>query len=250
MISFNGNNLESAYLIVNRLNKSDAPNRSLQSEILSFQDGQTIVTDFWRSRTIVIGGMINASSESHLGTLLDTLKGDLSDKEKNLDVDYGGGTRRYVGTLASLTAPEQFYNITHLPYTAEFLCQPFGKATSTTTFSSLDITGASETDSITVVGSYKPQPIIQMTFDSAVGVTAVSFENTTTGDTIEIAETVTTSDVLIIDTATSKVTLEGTQVDFDGPMPDFTTGINSFTIEVGSTSHQYDLSIQYSPTYL
>jgi len=250
MIQFNGHDLESSYLIINRLNKSDAPIRELQSENLSFQDGHSIVTDFWRSRTISIGGMINATSSAHLGDLLDTLKGDLSAKEKNLDVDYGGATRRYVGTLVGLNAPEEFYNINHLPYTAEFLCQPFGKATSTTTFTSNDVTASSETDSLTIVGSYKPQPIIQLTFDTASSVTAVSFENTTTGDTIEIEEAISATDVLIIDTETHKVTLEGTQVDFDGPMPDFTTGSNSFTITTDSTSHQYDLEITYSAQYL
>ena len=250
MISFNGNNLESAYLIINRLNKSDAPQRELQNEVLSFQDGHSVIADFWRSRSISISGMINATSAAHLGTLLDTLKGDLSGKEKNLDVDYGGGTRRYVGTMTALNAPEEFYNITHLPYTAQFICQPFGKETSVTTFSSNDITASTETDSITTTGSYKPQPLIQITFDSATAVTGVSFENTTTGDTISITETIVAGDVLIIDTETHKVTLEGTQVDFDGPMPDFVLGLNSFSIEVDSTAHQYDLEITYTPTYL
>ena len=250
MISFDSNNLESAYLIINRLNKSDAPQRELQSEVLSFQDGHSIVTDFWRSRTVAIAGIINATGASHLGTLLDTLKGNLSGKEKNLDVDYGGGTRRYVGTLTAFNAPEEFYNIDHLPYSAEFICQPFGKETTVTQFSSLDITGSTETDSITTTGSYKPQPVIQMTFDSATAVSGVSFENTTTGDTISITETIVTDDVLIIDTETHKVTLEGSQVDFDGPIPDFVLGLNSFSIEVDSSAHQYDLQINYTPTYL
>lgn len=250
MISFNGNNLESAYLIINRLNKSDSPERALQSENLSFQDGRSVVTDFWRSRTITIGGTINATSSAHLGDLLDTLKEDLSGKEKNLDVDYGGGTRRYVGTLTGLNAPEEFYNITHLPYTAEFFCQPFGKATSTVTFESNNVTASPETDSITTLGSYKPKPVIRMTFDSATSVTGVSFENTTTGDTIEITESIVADDVLVIDTDNNKVTLEGVQVDFDGPIPDFSLGLNNFTITVDGSAHQYDLEIVYTPTYL
>lgn len=249
-ITFDSNNLESSYLIVNRLNKSDAPNREIQSEMLSLQDGHTIVTDFWRSRTIVIGGTLDATSSSHLADLLDTLKQDLSGRNKNLDIPYGSSTRRFKATLTSLKAPEEFYNITHLPYTAEFFCQPFGYATTTTSFTSNDLTGSSETDSMTVVGTYKPQPTITITFDSATSATSVTFTNTTTGDEITIEEAFSMDDVLVINTETHKVTLNGTQVDFDGPIPKFATGSNSFQIDVGSSSHQYDLSIVYTPRYL
>jgi len=250
MITFNSNNLSSTYLIVNRINKSDAPQRELQNETLSFQDGFVTMADFWRSRTVVIGGTIDATSTGHLGDLLDTLKQNLSGVNKNLDVDYGSGTRRYKATMSRLEAPEDFYNITHLPYTAEFTCQPFGYATSPTNFSSNDITGASETDSVTIDGTYPAQPVITIEFTASSGASAVSFTNNETAETITIEETFSTDDVLVINTENHKVTLEGTQVDFDGPMIAFELGSNSFTLDIDSTSHTVDLDIDFTATFL
>lgn len=250
MISFDSNNLESAYLIINKLNKSDAPSREVQSEVLSFQNGFNIVSNFWRSRSIIIGGMINHTSAANLASQLDTLKQNLSGVNKNLDVDYGSGTRRYKGTLTRLEAPEEFYNITHLPYTAEFLCQPFGYATSNQTLTSNNITTSPKSETLSVIGTYKPQPIITITFDSENGASACAFTNTTTGDTITITQNFNASDILVINTETHKVTLNGTQVDFSGPIPSFALGSNSLSISVPATARQYDLSIVYTPTYL
>ena len=250
MISFNSNNLESAYLIVNRLNKSDGASRDINSEILSFQDGFEVISNYWRSRTVVIGGMIDATGSQHLADTIDTLKQNLSGVNKNLDVDYGDGTRRYKGTLSRFNAPEEFYNITHLPYQAEFLCQPFGYATSTQSLTGTDITGATYTDTLTVVGTYPPQPVITITFDSESGASACAFTNTTTGDTITITQAFTAADVLVINCETHKCTLNGTQIDFTGPMPSFVVGSNSLSISVPATARQYDLSIIYTPRYL
>lgn len=250
MISFNGNNLESAYLIVNKLNKANAPTREIQSETLSFQDGFNVVADFWRSRTIAISGTITATTANDLATQIDLLKMNLSGVNKNLDVDYGASTRRYVGTLTKLEAPEEFYNITHLPYTAEFLCQPFGYATSNQVLSGNGVTGSVYTNTLTVIGTYKPQPIFSLAFNTENAASAVSFSNSTTGDTITITHNFQADDVLYINTETHKVTLNGVQVDFTGPMPDFVVGENNISISVPATARNYDFSIIYTPTYL
>ena len=250
MISFNGNNLESSYLIINKLNKSDAPERELYSEALSFQDGFEIIRGYWRSRKIVIGGMMDATSASHLGTLLDSLKENLSGINKNLDVDYGGSTRRYKGTLAGLSAPEEFYNITHLPYTAEFLCQPFGYGTSTVSITASDVTASSHTETFTVTGTYKPLPTITITFTAESGASSVTITQMDTGDQTLIEQAFTANDVLIINTETQKVTLNAVNIDFTGPIPEFATGSNSLNIAVSSTSHTYDLDVEYTPRYL
>lgn len=249
MISFNSNNLESAYLIINKVNKFGTPDRDIYSETLSFQDGFEVLRDYWRSRTIKIEGMLDATSSAHLASQIDTLKQNLSGVNKNLDVDYGGATRRYKATLSGLEAPEDFYNITHLPYGAEFLCQPFGYGTSTISIAASDVTASSHTETFTVTGTYKPLPTISITFTAESGASSVSV-TTGTGDVILIETAFTANDVLAINCEAQKVTLNGTQIDFSGPIPAFTTGSNTVDIAVISTSHTYDLSIDYIPRYL
>lgn len=250
MISFDSNNLQSAYLLVNKLNKSDSASRDIQSEILSFQDGFNVVSNFWRSRTITIGGTIDATGSQHLADTLDTLKQNLSGVNKNLDIDYGTGTRRYKGTLSRFSAPEEFYNITYLPYTVEFLCQPFGYSTSSINLSSNDVTAASHTEAFTFSGTYKPQPIITLTATDVSAVTAISINNTTTGDVITITTAIADNDVISINTETHKVTKNGTQINFTGPIPSFDTGSNSLTITFTGTSLTYDIDISYTARYL
>jgi len=250
MIQFNSNNLESAYLLINKLNKSDIPTREIQNENLSFQDGFKTLSNFWRSRTIVIGGTIDASSSAHLASLLDTLKKNLSGVDKNLDVDYGASTRRFKGTLARFEAPEEFYNITHLPYSAEFICQPFGYGTSDVSFASNDITAASKNETMTIQGTYKPNPIITLTFGTSASASSVVVTNNTTGDAITITTAMVDGDVLIINTETKKITLNGIQIDFTGPIPEFAIDDNSLTIDMSGSVIKYDLLISYTPLYL
>lgn len=250
MISFNGNNLESAYLLVNKVNKFDAPSRELLSETLTTQDGFELIRGYWRNRRIVIGGTLDASSSSHLGSLIDELKGNLSGINKNLDLDYGGETRRYKGTLSSFEAPEDFYNITHISYTAEFLCQPFGYAPTSISITADDVTASDHSETFSVIGSYNPQPVITLTFSAESGASAVSLENETTGETILIEHDFEADDVLTINTETHKVTVNSTQVDFDGPIIAFSTRDNTIKVAVDSSSHTYDLSITYTPRYL
>lgn len=250
MITFNSFELSSAYIVVNRLNKSDAALRELQVENLAFQDGFVMPSDFWRSRKIVIEGSILADSTSQLGALLDQIKENLAGVGKNLDVDYGNGTRRFKATLASFEAPEEFYNITYLPYKAEFICQPFGYATQSLNVSADDVTSSSKTVDMTVTGTYRPLPVITLTFNTETGASAVSFTNNTTGDTLTVTKAFNAADVLIINCEEQKVTVNGVQVDFVGPIPMFTTGENELVIAVPATARNYDLSIDYFPRYL
>jgi phage-related protein len=250
MITFNSYSLENSYLLINQINKSDAPAREINYESLSFQDGFTVVSGYWRSRTIVIRGTLDAISTNHMGALLDELKKNLSGINKNLDVDNGAVARRYKATLTRFEAPEDHYNITHLPYTAEFICQPFGYGTVVDEITSEDNFELSYTDLYPFSGSYKPQPHITLSFDSATDATGVTITNHTTGDTIEIETDISSDDVIVINTEACKVTKNGQQIDFYGPIPSFIPGDNSVTFDIAATAAQYDLSITYTPRYL
>ncbi len=250
MISFDSNNLSSAELVVSKLNKSDAPTRDLQMEPLAFQDGFIIPSNFWRSRTVKIAGMIYSDSAAGLASALDSLKQSLSGVSKNLDVDHGSGTRRYIGTLSKFEAPEDFYNITFLPYEAEFICQPFGYATSAVNVSSDDMTASARTVEMTVVGTYRPLPTITIEFTTETGASAVSISNDTTGDTIVITRAFNAADIVIVNCEEQKVTVNGAQVDFSGPIPLFATGVNDITISIPATARNVDIDIDYIPRYL
>lgn len=251
MITFDGNIIEDAEIIVNKTIKSGSPKRELQTEALGRLDGFVTLANFWRSRTIVLTGNLITNTPAELISKLDNLKKNLSGIEKNLDITLQDGTvRRYIATMSAFEAPEEHYNITHLPFDIEFTCQPFGLATSVELESFNSITGGTFIDSITTIGSAESELKLTFTFNNASGVSFIKFTGTESETTIFIEENIETSDILIIDSTLKTVYLNGVEVDFTGTFPVFIAGENNFDIEVVSTSHNYDLDIEYTPRFL
>ncbi|MHC1728060.1 MAG: hypothetical protein AB9866_19000 [Syntrophobacteraceae bacterium] len=250
MITFNGYALESSTLSIIKLNRFDAAERDLQEEQQSFNDGFFIPSDFWRKKSFHIDGLITADTAADLATAVDTLKQNLAGVRKNLDVPYGSGTRRFIATLSKFSAPEEFYNITHLPYSAEFICEPISMATSSTNYSLDSKTTSPFTGSVTTTGTYRPLPIIILTFSAANTGTEIKFQNLTTGDEITITRNFTTGAIFVINTETHRVTHNGTEIDFTGPIPQFIIGLNSLNVIVTATSFNVNLDIDYVQRFL
>jgi hypothetical protein len=161
----------------------------------------------------------------------------------------------YVCTLRSLDVPEEHWHITQIPYTAEFLCKPFGTATSITTInlnSSGAITTSPYNETVSFVGSYGPEPVITFTLAGAgiTSMTALKLTNSTTGDWIEIARSFSASDVLVIDCSNETVKVNGISVDFTGVFPSFDPLDNSLILTVTATAFSLTGIINYYYTYL
>ena len=116
--------------------------------------------------------------------------------------------------------------------------------------SSDDVTGATKTVDVTVSGTYRPLPTITITFTSETGASAVSMTNNDTGDTITITTTLNASDILVINCEEQKVTLNGTLIDFAGPIPLFQVGDNELAFSFPATARDVDIDIDYVPRYL
>ena len=56
--------------------------------------------------------------------------------------------------------------------------------------------------------------------------------------------------VLIVDAEQKIVTLNGSEIDYNGVFPVFSVGTNSYTIDVTGTSIDYDVTLKYRKTYL
>lgn len=251
MITFDGHTLDEAEMIVSRINRVNLPDREMQMEGVAYSDGFSIQANFYRSRTIALEGHFLATSNAHLLDTIDTYKKNLQGINKNLDVDYAGTIRRYKATLQRFSAPEDYYHVTHIPYTVEFICQPFGYATNPVTISLSGITATSSAQTVSTMGTYKSLPTITLTFTSASGVSEVSIANTTNNDILKFNDPITTGDVLVINSETKEVTLNGAIADFVGPFPRLVAGSNSMTFEVTAAgSFDYNIDISYVPTFV
>lgn len=254
MISFDGTNLQSAVYLPRYHQHDSTPNREGNYLEFAGKAGGKLLDPFYKDKTIKVIGKIVGTSQADLESKIDIMKELLSRKEKNLDITYAGSTRKYVATVNSPVKIERdAFHITHAPYEIDFFVPlGYGKATASTNISANGITASPHTQTDTYTGSRPPLPIITITINAENALTVIKIENTTTGDDITITPTggYAAADILIINTETNTVTINGTEEDFTGIFPTFVVGSNSVVITCTSTTHNYDLDIDYTPLYL
>lgn len=220
----------------------------------SIRDSFKVVDVKYSRKTITVRGWLISNSEANLRTLRDAFMNNLKVDESNLDIGYGSGTIRYKASVQSINMPEEFWHITQIPFEIEFLAEPFGKATTTTTInlnSGGAITSSPYNENISITGTYNTKPVITITVNSETSMTIFRLSNSTTGDWIQVAPSGGFStDVLEIDCENETVKLNDSSIDFTGVFPAFQSGTNSLTLTITATAFNLNASVVYYPTYL
>lgn len=255
-ISFNGTSLQTSNIRTRNIDHESMNGREIQYERLGTRDGAKLVDDTFAPRLIKIAGTIIGSSQSDLEDRIDDIKVLFAQKEKNLDIAYAGGTRRYKASCTRYSIARDYYNITFVTWEAEFTVSdpPFGTALDTATIEYSAVTQAIGTwDPVaTFQGTYRPFPIIQLTVNSETNLTQIAFTNDETSHQIKVAKTggYTAGDVLLVNTYDYTVTINGAAVDYEGVFPDFVQGDNDFTVSFIGTAWNVTMKLIYYPLYL
>jgi hypothetical protein len=217
---------------------------------LSRDSGAELVNTEWKPKKIIIEGTIQGSSISDLETNIDSFKLLMSGENKNLDIQYETGTRRYVATASVIQIERDFYHLNYAPYSVEFqIPDGDGKSTTSLSHSTTSIVVSSlETDSFDIVGTKIPKYTIGITFVVATDVTSVTV--TINGDAITVSEAISAGQVLVIDAENKKCTLDGTEKRYTGLFPRLILGNNAYKIATSATARQYNVMVTYTPTYL
>jgi phage-related protein len=257
-ISFAGNSLQtfdgSRGIITQGIEHAGKNAKKAQSYALSHASASAIPFVEYPSKPITVSGTIVGTTIADCDTLIDTFNGYLVAQGANLDIDYGGGTRRYVATATNIDVQRPGY-LSWANFTITFTCtQAFGQDTSQTTI--LNVTGrtsASYSDSYTFGGTAPYQlPIFTITYTAVSGATSKSviIGNSGNGQEITVLRTWATSDVLVIDCSKSNVTVNGVAVDFTGAFPLFAPGAQTISYSDNFTSRTLDINIVYSVLYV
>lgn len=244
-ITFNGVSLQDSNVQVRVVSHEDAEHRQVNYQRIG-RDGAKLVDEKFDVKVIVMSGIIKDTTAALLEARVDDLKKSLvGTNEKNLDIGYSGGTRRYYCTCTAFKVGREYYNINYVEFSATFVVGlPFGKGLDTTTGEFLACTTA-ERDSMYFYGSAKPLPKIKLTVNSETNLTAFQFQNTTTGDTVSVTNDLTAGDVVIIDCELLKVTKNGVEIDYSGVFPVFNQGWNDFYCWFTGTAYNVDLKLIY-----
>lgn len=259
-ITYNSNDLQTyspatnVGIITNVIDHTSLPEKVAELYALADANGSAIPAINYPSKRITISGAIKGSSQSNLDVRIDEFKGYFNGKDKNLDIAYGGSTRRYIATANSISISRQ-QKALWANFTVEFICtQPFGTDTTTTSITNtLNYTSATLNLTPTILGSAPYQlPIFTITIDALTG----------TGDYIQLSNDnnsqemliyglgLTSGDVLVIDCANRFVTLNGDLVDYNGVFLELEPGANSITYTDGFTTRTVDIVASYYKRWL
>lgn len=251
---FNGYSLQSDDIISSIMLDDSAPLREFETRPVQRADGEFAVGDYWRQKTVRLSGFIQKTTNALLEAEIDLMKKACAVSESNLDIKKAGTIRRYVGTLINgqfMFQNRRGFHITTCPFELEFSCLiPFGQSVNYQSITFESQTSLDLDEQVENTGTTKALPIVVLNFGSASGVTAVSFTNNTTGESISITESVSAGDYLRFDSEMREVTINGTLVDYDGAFPDLSTGSNSITVAITGTSATYDLTVKAKNNYL
>jgi len=261
-VKYDSNDLQTASNAAKTIITRDILEKHIGEKIINLKqdtirDGFDVVDVQYTNKMITLNGWLISNTATALRTWADEFKGYLRPNEKNLDVETYGGSgvyRRYVCSCSSLSIPEEHWQTTQVPYSCEFLCQPFGKATSTTTInlnSGGNITATPHNENVSITGTYKCKPTITITVVSETDLTAIKFENDTNDDWIQVSRSFAAAEVLVIDCDNETVKVDGTAIDFTGIFPKLDPSTNALVLEVtDSGAFSYTASVSYTSTYL
>lgn len=260
-LSYNSNNLQTydrstdVGIITNVIEHTNLPEKVATLFAMADADGSSIPNINYPSKKVNIGGVIKGSSQSDLDSRIDTFKGYFIGKDKNLDIAYGSGTRRYIATANTVSVIREQKTL-WATFAIEFVCtNPFGLDTSATNLwaAKTAFTSATFTETPTVGGTAPRQlPIITITINSFSGAgDYVQISNDNNGQEILIYGLgLSASDVILIDCEQRTVTVNDQEVDYYGTFLELEPGANSITYTDGFTTRSVDVSAVYTKRWL
>jgi Phage tail protein len=252
-ISFDGNDLQASGILTSLIDHESQPEQDMKMYALAHASMSKIPYRSYPRKPIVLRGTLLASGIAAMDALADTFRAYFKGKDKNLDIGYNSTTRRYVCT-AKRVVIQRPEGLNHAKFFVELVAtEPFGRDTTTTmALNDTGNTSSSYSDTYSFLGNAPyQQPIVTITYTALTGGTAktVTFANVTNGQQCSITRTWATNDILIIDATLKKVTVNGTEVDFSGAIPEFEVGSQSFSYSDNLTTRTFNYNIVYYKRY-
>lgn len=131
-VSYASNDIQTSTIITSLVDHESWPDLKAAIYEIAHANKSVVPYTVFPQKPILLRGTIVAASISALDTALDTFRGYFTGKDKNLDIGYGGGTRRYICTATSvdIRRPD---GLNHALFTVELVAtDPFGRDTFTT----------------------------------------------------------------------------------------------------------------------
>lgn len=248
-ITFNNISLMSDPYSVRSFTSEETSNKELFVYNLARSRGGNLVNAQYQTKKFTMIGTIKGDDKADLEANIDAFKALMDQASKNLDIEYGSGTRRFIATVSRCEVKRDYFNMTFAPFEIEFTVPAgVGYNTSRTEDTLAGITDLTQNEAITVDGSVPPDDFqLTITFTAENAITQIDFQ--ANGNKITLTQAMTNGDVIVFDQENMKVTVNGTEVAYTGLFPQFYIGVNNFLIEMTGTSATYTRKTSYTKSY-
>lgn len=240
-IKLNGLNLNSGNYIVQELQIDEAPPiTTSQLDFASF-DGAKFTDTRFNPKTLRLSGRITGTTQQQTEANIDNFKKTLlTDPNINLNFSYGAGFRQYVGNVTALSVTREKYQVNYALFDVSFEASdpPFAYEVSSIDavtptivelYSADNWVGNQRSGTFTASGTAQPLVRWRYVLDSVSGtIQQLVFKSITTGKQMELNNSFTAGDVVIIDPESLTVTLNSQPQDYEGVFPEFKLGANEF----------------------
>lgn len=254
VLTYNGFDLNGSVVSSTSLDDGDAPERLFPTFNIP-GGGLVFGDDDWMGKPIPAEGIIKGTSVADLEAQVDAFKAALAAKDKNFDVSYASGTRRYVARASRIQINEKRHAVTSAPWSAIFMTTGVGVDTSATSLltSSADTTASRNVTGLSIGGSHPDQLLkTQVTVTAATGLIGktITIQNPATSEAISITRDWTVGEVLEVDASWPRVRINATVIDFVGAFPIYSPGTQGMLITNDFTTRTLTTTISYTKRYL
>lgn len=225
------------------------PRRDLIISDIARTSKSKVNSAFYKEKLITVSCSITRATRALAEQSFDSLMVLLQGLEKAMIINQSGDTRRYTCTLqdCQFTVSGGSY----LEFDLIFECSDrFGYDIATKLLLQItNFTSGQKTDTIQIEGSAPWQvPIFTLTYSVVTTGTnkAVRIGNGSTGQVVVITRNWVAGDVLIINTLTGSVTVNGVEVLAIGALPEFAQGVGYVTYSDDFTARTFSMTVNYN----
>lgn len=253
-VTFDNNQLTSVQgLRILSTDPYKVPKRKLSVSSIARSNKAKVSSAFYEQRNIVVRVGISRSTREQAEQSLDGLMNVVQGKEKTMTLQQGSSERQYTCTFSE--AEFIVSGGSYIELDLVFVCSDaFGYDMNYTTVLSLvNVTSSTRSDNYTFQGSASSQaPYISIYYSALTGGTAksVTIGNNDNGQAVTITRDWSAGDRLIVDVRNAIVTVNDVEVDFNGALPEFATGLGTITYSDNFTTRTYSNTTYYYKRYV
>lgn len=252
--TFDSNNLEALVpgLVITDIDTGH-PERKVNIYDVESANAAKVADSFYKKRFVTVRAEIGSSSgRAGLEASIDLLNRYTDTQEGILKVKQAGVFREYTATRGNLVFNERKSGFASV--SVQFICStPFSYETSSTTLYTLtNKVGHTYDLACNFGGNTKQQPTITFLLNSFLGGTSktVTITNPATTEAIAIQRTWTAADSLVINGESKTITVNGTAVDFDGKIPQWSPGAQIVRYTDDLSHINFNLTVAYRKRWI